>query len=106
MPKYRKKPVVVEAIQLNWETWGQVVDFISRENFVSGVYLHDETLEVLPLGMTSNTMGLKIKTLEGVMLAKQGDYIVKGVKGEFYPIKPDIFEQTYEPIEEGEGNDA
>ena len=106
MPKYRKKPVVVEAIQLNWETWGQVVDFISRENFVSGVYLHDETLEVLPLGMTSNTMGLKIKTPEGVMLAKQGDYIVKGVKGEFYPIKPDIFDQTYEPIEEGDWNDA
>ena len=47
--------------------------------------------------------GLIIKTLEGEHLASIGDYIIKGVKGEFYPCKPDIFEQTYEELKGGEG---
>jgi hypothetical protein len=44
---------------------------------------------------------LKIQTLEGDMIASIGDYIIKGIKGEFYPCKPDIFEQTYEKVEPG-----
>lgn len=42
---------------------------------------------------------IRIQTLEGDMLARQGDWVIKGVKGEFYPCKPDIFEATYEPVE-------
>ena len=105
MAKYRKKPVVIEAVQLRWDTWSEVCDFIDKKSFVGGVYLNNESLEVLPEGLealpegkTSNTMGLKIKTLEGTMLAIQSDYIIKGVNGEFYPCKPDIFEKTYETV--------
>lgn len=75
--KYRKKPVVVEAIQYNGENKVEIQLFMGR-------YL-DETVK-----------GLKIPTLEGVHLASVGDYIIKGVKGEFYPCKPDIFAMTYE----------
>lgn len=96
--KYRKKPVVIEAIKLTWQTWNEVCEFVPKPHFVKGVYLDDKTFEVLPDGKTSNTMGLIIKTLEGEHLARQGDYIIKGVKGEFYPCKPDIFEMTYEKV--------
>lgn len=99
MAQYRKKPVVIEAIQLRWDTWNEVCEFVSKEVFDKGVYLNDETFEILPEGMASNTMGLIIKTLEGNHLARQGDYIIKGVNGEFYPCKPDIFEKTYEPVD-------
>jgi hypothetical protein len=99
MAKYRKKPVVVEAIKLGWDTWNEICDFVPEDAFGGGVYLDDVTLKELPEGKTSNAIGLKINTLEGVMLAQQGDYIIKGVKGEFYPCKPDIFEQTYEPVD-------
>lgn len=103
MAKYRKKPVVVEAIQLRWDTWNEVCEFISNEAFGGGVYLDDETFEPLEPGSTrfahSNTMGLRIKTLEGTMLARQGDYIIKGINGEFYPCKQDVFDKTYERVE-------
>ena len=99
MPKFRKKPVIIEAVQLRWDTWNDICDFISDEAFDRGVYLDDDTLTQLPDGKHSNTLGLKINTLEGVMLARQNDYIIKGVNGEFYPCKPDIFEKTYEPVE-------
>jgi hypothetical protein len=97
--KYRKKPVVIDAIQLLWDTWNDICGFVSKESFAGGVYLDDKTFEELPEGKTSQTLGLKIKTLEGTHLARQGDYIIKGVSGEFYPCKPDIFEQTYERVE-------
>lgn len=96
--KYVKKPVVIEAVQLNWGNWNKICDFVSEEAFGGGVYLDDETLKVLPDGIQSNTMGLIIKTLEGDHLATQGDYIIKGVKSEFYPCKPDIFDMTYDPV--------
>jgi hypothetical protein len=104
--QYRKKPVVIEAIQLSWENWNLVCDFVEKPFFDIGVYLDDKTLEELPDGSSSNTIGLKIHTSEGVMLAKQGDYIIKGIAGEFYPCKPDIFQKTYEDvILKSEGND-
>lgn len=99
MAKYRKKPVVIEAIQLDWRTWNEICDFVSKEAFGGGVFLDDTTFTELPEGQVSNTMGLRINTLEGVVLARQGDYIIKGVNGEFYPCKPDIFEKTYEHVE-------
>lgn len=93
--KYRKKPVVIEAVQFLGfsEKNGQVV--LSErpawlvEQFGKDIVFFDE----------ENT--LTIKTLEGNHTASIGDYIIKGVKGELYPCKPDIFEQTYDP-EEGE----
>jgi len=57
--------------------------------------------QALPEGMTSEEMGLLIPTLEGLHLARQGDWVIKGVKGELYPCKPDIFEMTYEEVDVG-----
>jgi len=89
--KYRKKPVVIEAIQFTGtgDSLEECAHFIGDENLAGD----PETCSVLG-----------IKTLEGVMIVSIGDWIIKGVKGEFYPCKPDIFEATYEPVwyEEGE----
>ena len=86
--KYRKKPVVIEAIQWTGKEWNEVCDFINVPKNGSGRIDGDEML-------------VDIKTLEGIMTARQGDYIIKGVKGEFYPCKPDIFELTYEECFDG-----
>ena len=82
--KYRKKPVVIEAIQFNGENAKEIIAFC-------------ETLE--QLNAQREGENIAIKTLEGTMIANIDDYIIKGVKGEFYPCKPDIFEQTYEVVE-------
>lgn len=80
--KYRKKPVVIEAIQWKGNNKQEIIDFVKSDCAFS----------------FSNE--LKINTLEGVMTALVNDYIICGVNGEFYPCKPDIFEQTYELVEE------
>lgn len=85
MKQYRKKPVVIEAIQLQSL---EIFHLISIQQFVG---LGEDIFEV-------EEDGLIIKTLEGNMKASIGDYIIKGVKGEFYPCKPDIFEATYEEV--------
>lgn len=77
---YRKKPVVVEAVQWTGENRAEMCEFIDPEVF-----------EIKP------KEGLIIHTLEGDHHASPGDYIIKGVNGEFYPCKPDIFAKTYEP---------
>jgi hypothetical protein len=80
MAKYRKKPVVVEAIQYRK---GYPLDVIT---FAQGAtWARDKNV-------------VRIKTLEGTMIAEVGDWIIKGVNGEFYPCKPDIFEKTYEAV--------
>lgn len=94
--KYRKKPVVIEAVQwtgLNHrEMWnfltGKTDDYIepSGDNF----YIDHSKV----------AGGLIIKTLEGEHIASIGDYIIKGVSDEFYPCKADIFVKTYEPVED------
>lgn len=76
---YRKKPVVVEAVQWTGENHAEMCEFIDPEAF-----------EIIP------RVGLVIHTLEGDHHASPGDYIIKGVNGEFYPCKPDIFAETYE----------
>jgi hypothetical protein len=80
--KFRKKPVVIEAIQWIGENFIEIDNFITVEH------------ETYP-----SSGEVYISTLEGVMKADKGDWIIKGVKGEFYPCKPDIFEQTYERVE-------
>jgi hypothetical protein len=92
--KYRKKPVVIEAVQLRWDTWGEMCEFADVGK------LEDGKPQGIHLNGDLSVIGLLIPTLEGVMKAEQGDYIIKGVKGEFYPCKPDIFEMTYETVEE------
>jgi len=81
--KYTKKPVEIEAMLFNDETKNACASFVT----CNCSYDIDET---------GPTMG--IQTLEGIMTARQGDYIIKGVKGEFYPCKPDIFELTYDKV--------
>ncbi len=90
--KFRKKPVVIEAVQLLWSTWGEMCDFVGV-----GV-LVDNQPEGVP--GPDGTIGLAIPILEGLMMANENDWIIKGVKGEFYLCKPDIFEATYEAVDE------
>jgi hypothetical protein len=102
MMKYRKRPVVIEAVQLRWDTWSEICDFVDDSYFDQGVYVNlNGTYEKTNIPSESDPrIGLLIKTLEGTMLAVQDDYVIKGVSGEFYPCKPDIFEQTYELVGE------
>lgn len=103
--RFRKKPVVIDAVQLLWRNWSDICDFVPRPWFERGVFLDDVTKAPLPEGRTSNTIGMLLNTLEsdkvtGALLATEGDWIIRGVNGEFYPCKPDIFEKTYDPVEE------
>lgn len=100
MARYRKKPVVIEAVQLGWSSWSEICEFAGvgklTDGKPEGCYLDAEGKphEKPPAG--DHTIGLLIPTLEGLHIARDGDWIIKGVKGEFYPCKPDIFEMTYE----------
>lgn len=87
MKKYRKKPIVVEAIQWNGVNRGEVEMFCGHDNV-------EFKVEIL----SGSTLGLQliIKALEGDMVANRGDYIIKGICGEFYSCKEEIFEKTYE----------
>ena len=94
--RVRKRPVEVEAVQLNWKNWQDVCELlggiISPENPARSVdTFSDRCGEVGP-----QWIELTIPTLEGNHIAKHGDWIIRGVHGEFYPCKPDIFEKTYE----------
>lgn len=81
MKKYRKKPVVIEAVQF------LSMDDIPKDLRGCGSY---------GIGESHLEEEFLIKTLEGTMKAQKGDWIIKGIKGEYYPCKPDIFEATYE----------
>ena len=86
MAQYRKKPVVIEAVQLTAETVQECYDFVgAKGNFPE-----------CGMGIDPADGQFKITTLEGVHTASVGDWIIKGVNGEFYPCKPDIFEKTYD----------
>ena len=89
--KYRKKPVVIEAMQITEKTEFSVTQWAGRKVYASPVL---EPTERNPKGVY-----WQIDTLEGTMTAIPGDWIIKGVNGEFYPCKPDIFEKTYEAVE-------
>lgn len=87
--KYRKKPVVIEAIIFNGENVKELKYFTK-----------DFTNEVLDIKITpTGVLHIGVKTLEGMMKVNVGDYVIKGINGEFYPCKPDIFEKTYEKVE-------
>lgn len=93
--KYIKKPVQIEAIQLTESNIEEVIDFLcDGQDF--GMCFEDSREDVISYIKSNKNIG--IETLEGVMKASFGDYIIKGVQGEFYPCKPDIFEATYEEV--------
>ena len=98
---FKKRPVIIEAVQLRWDTRGEVCDFVGVGEFSKGKpegCFIDKNGQ--PTQDCTEEIGLRIPTLEGIMLARQNDWIIKGVKGEFYSCKPDIFEMTYEAVEE------
>ena len=78
--KYRKKPVVVDVILYDGGNYKEI------EKFVGKIY------------QACNSRDIKIPTSEGTMRASVGDIIIKGIEGEFYPCKPDIFKATYEEV--------
>lgn len=84
--KYRKKPVVIEAIQLQQYNIAEVLTFLG-----TAIHTWQEHKE-------THANRILIETKEGVMAAEQGDYIIKGIAGEFYPCKADIFEKTYDSL--------
>jgi hypothetical protein len=93
--KYRKKPVEVEAFRLG-------IDYIP-DWFMDKVTTNDIVLHGKSSGYEHyNDTNADIKTLEGIMHANYGDFIIRGVNGEIYPCKPDIFEKTYEILKGGE----
>lgn len=95
--KYRKKPVVIEAVQLKVDNFDAVCDFMGG----TPVPKHNPDFGIDENGNTNEPyLGVYIETLEGKMLANYGDYIIKGVNGEFYPCKPDIFEKTYDKADD------
>lgn len=89
--KYRKKPVVIEAMQLDMNNRYQIIEWAYKDL--------PETFNA-PIRKSEAKGCLIVNTLEGQMFASPGDWIIKGVKGGFYPVKPDIFEATYEKVEE------
>lgn len=85
MAKYRKKPVVIEAMQFTGgAASADEIRSFAGNSFVCWHFNHDS---------------IAINTLEGTMHTSVGDWVIKGVKGEFYPCKPDIFAATYEAVE-------
>lgn len=82
--KYVKKPVIVEAVKYTGQNKNEIESFVGKE-------------------LTQRLDGsLQIETLEGIMCASVGDYVIKGVSGEFYPCKPIIFNKTYDLAEQTE----
>jgi len=92
--KYIKKPIEIEAVQFTRNNWNEIRSFTN------------DTAHTLSIEKRINGVATCIiPTLEGHHVANEGDWIIKGVKGEFYPCKPDIFEMTYEPVIQGGNNE-
>ena len=86
MAKFRKKPVVIDAIQYTGDNLGEVLQFISQHTDSKRKYWSGEEGSIC------------IETLEGTMRASFNDWVIIGVAGEAYPCKPDIFKETYEEV--------
>lgn len=92
MAKYRKKPVVVEAIQTAAAIWLAEHDWQNLPEWLRAAYERG--------GVVFARESVSLLTLEGTMEARPADFIICGVRGEVYPCKPDIFAATYEPVDE------
>lgn len=88
MEKYRKKPVTIDAVKFNGLNHTEIKTFVGKNCKV----------EIYNNKVTPPIATITIHTLEGDMKVCNGDYVIKGVQGEFYPCKADIFEQTYEKV--------
>ena len=89
MQKFVKKPVVIEAIQYNGTNITEIESFVGEKLSII-IFSVEDTQLVIP-------------TLEGYMKISKGDYVIKGIKGEFYPCKPDVFKSTYNVVEDNNG---
>ena len=92
--KYKKKPVVIEAVQWNGLNLEEIKEFVGES------LIYEISDAAWKVGKGAPAVYMEIKTLEGTHICTESDYIIKGVQGEFYPCKPDIFMQTYELVEE------
>lgn len=96
MTRYRKKPIEIEAVQFTGDIDDEIANFLKGQRVDIGLrtILSDEGK------ILGSEKYIILKTLEGKMKVIKGDYIIKGIKGEFYPCKPDIFNETYEEVKE------
>lgn len=95
MSRFRKKPVVIEAIRWTGSNLAEVIAFTGKHPDFDRWFKSFEEYEE---HVARDGAVFKIFTLEGTMEASAGDWIIRGVQGEHYPCKPDIFEATYEPV--------
>ncbi|MET3298736.1 UNVERIFIED_ORG: hypothetical protein ABIC81_005523 [Bacillus proteolyticus] len=93
MTEYRKKPIVIEAFKFYVDS---IPDWFMDKVSSNDIILHNCNYKRYGI----DEAYCEIKTLEGVMIGKGGDYIIKGVNGEIYPCKADIFEKTYEAVDD------
>lgn len=110
--KYRKKPVIIEALQWNCDMLhiDEMIHFLGYSDDLKFTFENEYEIDTPTFKMKlwpdpeytsfNNEVTLDIKTLEGLMHVSKGDYVIKGVEGEYYPCKPDIFEKTYEKVDE------
>lgn len=102
MPQtYRKKPVEIEAVQFagGASAATPLIDWMLGNGATASWHEAYELVVDAATGLAKQVPeGIRISTLEGDMLATVGDWIIRGVQGEFYPCKPDIFEATYDPV--------
>lgn len=87
MPKFRKKPVIIDAVLYDWND----ADRFAKEAC-------DEVANFIGTDIVVRSNQIEIMTLEGSIYASKGDWIICGIQGEFYPCKPDIFAATYEAV--------
>jgi hypothetical protein len=92
--------VVIEAVELRLDNWDEMCEHAGvgrlEHNQPQGTFIDADGRATQDV---TNEIGLLIPTLEGIMLARQGDFVIRGVQGELYPCKPDIFAKTYEPAD-------
>jgi len=91
--KFRKKPVVIEAIQFNNLNHDEINSFVGKK-----LKTEIESTAAYEAGVAPPVSSMTIETIDGNMKAMPGDWIIKGIKGEFYPCKPDIFQNSYELV--------
>jgi hypothetical protein len=93
MENYRKKPVVIQAVQLSKTNWREIEALAPDK-------IHFLGNRTGPDKQDLDCVGLNILTLEGALFCEIGDWVIRGLRGEYYSCKPDIFEKSYEHVEE------
>ena len=102
--QFQKKPVVIEAMNAGHTTSDYHDAYLWVERHVGSFDFYGENAPPTGLSIDPSDGRMVIRTLEGDMKVTPGDWIIRGVQGEFYPCKPDIFAATYEPVERAAGS--